>query len=228
MGLTDNLPAILQHDFNWPMKDLQIVAITIPANLFLHCPQAAIEVSMRTFLLTLFWITFLLCNVGLGMHARRRNPRVLIALSAPWLMFFCFLPQIHERYLLFAAAISCICAGVSTGMTLLGVLLSLVTFIMTLNVMLADAANRGGLRPLGKILSTQFPRLFGSNAGRKLLDALNGTHPDLGYAVLLCGMVFLYFSVAPSLRPLRKFPSAVASESAPEDPVLPAYPETPA
>jgi hypothetical protein len=185
MGLTDNLPAILSHDFDWPMNQLD------------YRPFDGIDWSAGTLLLGLFWITFILGSFGLGMQARRTDSRVLIALVVPWLMFFCFPPQIHERYLIFAAAISCICAGVSAGMTLLGVLLSVITFIMTLNVMLSAAAVRGDLRPLGKNLSREFPRLFGENAGQKLLTALNGTHPDLGYAVVLCGLIFLYFSLAP-------------------------------
>jgi hypothetical protein len=196
MGLTDNLPGILQHDFNWPAMDIDITAFTIPAGWIGHAPH---DVSMRIFLRSLFWIMLLLCSLGAGMHARRRDPRILIALTGPWLMFFCFPAQIHERYLLFAAGVSCICAGVSLGMTLLGVFLSAVTFAMTLHSMLVNATP-GNQRALGLLLAKQFPGWFNANTGNQLLQVLYGTQPDLGYAVVLCALIFVYFSIAPRRR----------------------------
>jgi hypothetical protein len=210
MGMTDNLPGIMVADFNWVSDDLNVIAVTIPAHLLYHFPESAIDLSIKTVLVALYWIMLIPCCLGLGLHARRRDSRVLIALTAPWLMFFCFPPQIHERYLLFAAGISCICAGASVGMTLLGLLLSMITFIMTLNTML-DNAPEGNRTQLGRILAAQFPSLFKENAGEKLRSLANGTHPDLGYAVLLCALIFLYFSLA--LRPKRPAASVSTAES---------------
>jgi hypothetical protein len=195
----DNLPAVLYRDFNWPAHDLAVVAFTIPQNFIWRYPEAAFDVSIGGFLQTLFAATLVLCCLGAGMHARRRSPRVLIALSAVWLMFFCFPPQISERYLLFAAGISCICAGASAGMTLLGVFLSLVSFVMMFNTLLAGAAG-SNRQHFGKELARQFPQWFDSNSGEKLLSIINVTHPDLGYAVILCTLIFLYFSIAPARR----------------------------
>ena len=75
---------------------------TIPAKLLWLYPAAAIDVSVKGFLMACFWTTLILSALGAGMHARRRDARVLIALTAPWLLFFCFPPQIAERDLLFA------------------------------------------------------------------------------------------------------------------------------
>ncbi len=198
VGMTDNLPAILGRDFDWPIGDLNVTAFTIPAGLLLHYPLSAIDVSMRGVLQSLFWITFIPCALGVGMHARRRDPRVLIALTATWLMFFTFPPQIHERYLLFAGGISCICCGVNAGMALLGIGLSLVAFSMTLHTMLAGLGwGNFGMHQFSQLLGQQFPTLLGSNAGPTILRTLNGQHPDLGYAVILCAMVFLYNAVVP-------------------------------
>jgi hypothetical protein len=183
----------------WPLDGLDLIAFTIPADYLWHYPRQDMEVRTGDFLNRLFWVTVGLCCLGCGMQALRRDSRVLVALAAPWVMYFCFPPQIQERYLLFAAAISCICAGVSVGMTLLGVFLSLTTVVMMLDVMLSRA-DYGNRIELSKILAKQFPSWFTSDAGDKLLSLVSGTHPDLGYAVLLCGLVFLYFSIAPRWR----------------------------
>jgi hypothetical protein len=198
VGYTDNLPGIMASDFAWPMMKLDTTAFTIPSYYFVVSPALATNVPVGQFLRWLFGGTLAISCLGVGMHACRRSPRMLIALTAGWLMLFCFAPQIPERFLLFAAGISCICAGASTGMTLLGVFLSLVTFVMTLHRMLAS--NPAMLRPFGKELARQFPNLFTASSGDKLLEGINGTYPDLGYAVILCTLVFLYFSIAPSKR----------------------------
>ena len=83
-------------------------------------------------------------------------------------------------------------------MTLLGIFLSVVSFAMLLLAMLvADGSDRSGF---GMLLTRQFPRWFSTNTGERLRTILNGTHPDLGYAVVLCGLIFLYFSIAPRGR----------------------------
>jgi hypothetical protein len=200
LGMADNLPAIMVRDFNWHRLELSETAFTIPAHFLLRYPLTATDVSTGAALQTLFWATLLLCSLGAGMHARRRSARLLTALAAIWLMLFCFAPQMHERYLLFAAGISCICAGTSVGMTLLGMFLSLAASVMMLNNLLANAANDRQLGEFSKGLAEQFPNYCSVHTGRHLLDALNGANPDLGYAVVLCGLVFLYFSLAPQNR----------------------------
>ena len=200
-GVADNLPGILGNDFGWPISDIKITVFTIPRHLLWHYPAYAFEISMRAFLLALFWATFFLAAIGIGLQARRRDSRILIGLTAGWLMFFCFPPQIHERYLLYAAAISAVCAGVSAGITLLGILISLATFLMTMQVMLDGSESRGGPREFGKILSRDLPWLFNNDAGLKLSSLAKGMHPDLGYAIILCGLIFLYFSLALRRQP---------------------------
>ncbi|HSV15637.1 MAG TPA: hypothetical protein VLI90_15355, partial [Tepidisphaeraceae bacterium] len=203
MGLTDNLPGILAHRYGWTMEDLAAIVTTIPAHAVHHWPAEPIDVTIRQLLLAIYGTMLLLSGIGLGLHARRRDRRVLAALVTPWLMFFCFPPQIHERYLLFAAGAACLCAGVSVGMTLLGVFLSLVTFVMTLHCMMAN--NGGQQNPqFDQWLAQQFPRFFDSgDAAGKVFRFFEGTHPDLGWAVLLCGGIFLYFTLAQRWRATR-------------------------
>jgi hypothetical protein len=178
VGKPDNLPAILRDHYDWS-DDLATTGITLPAHsVFSFWSRTEVNVSEGSLLRGIF--LFLLG---------------LIAIVTPWLMFFCFAPQIDERYLLFAAGISCICAGISTGMTLLGVLLSIVTAVMTLQQMLG-AASRANLQAFGNSLHQQFPSIFDRDGGQLLLRIADGTHPDLGFAVVLIGFIFLYFTLA--------------------------------
>jgi hypothetical protein len=221
VGKTDNLPGILREHYGWA-DDLQATGITLPAHsIFSLWSEHDLEVSEGALLRGIFAVLLAMTAIGVGLQARRRDPRLLIAIVTPWLLFFCFLPEIHERYLLFAASLSCVCCGISTGMTLLGVLLSLVTATMTVHQMLAGAS-RTNLRLLGDVLNRQFPALFDRQAGQLLLRIADGTHPDLGFAVVLIGLIFLYFTLAlrrtsqslnlPSVREAVTTPVPVASQ----------------
>jgi hypothetical protein len=195
VGKPDNLPAILRDHYDWS-DDLATTGITLPAHsVFSFWSRTEVNVSEGSLLRGIFLFLLGLSAIGVGLQARRRDPRFLIAIVTPWLMFFCFAPQIDERYLLFAAGISCICAGISTGMTLLGVLLSIVTAVMTLQQMLATTS-RANLRLFGDSLHHQFPSIFDRDGGQLLLRIADGTHPDLGFAVVLIGFIFLYFTLA--------------------------------
>jgi hypothetical protein len=200
LGMADNLPAIMVRDFNWHRLDLKETAFTIPAQFFLRYPAKATDISTGSALQALFNFTLLLCSLGAAMHARLRGSRLLVALSGIWVMMFCFPPQVHERYLVFAAGISCICMGTSVGMTLLGMFLSVAASVMMLNNLLATASSAGQLGAFSKGLVEQYPKLFSNHSGDEILRTLNGANPDLGYAVVLCGLVFLYCSLAPQRK----------------------------
>jgi hypothetical protein len=214
VGQADNLPAILREHYEWS-DDLATTAITLPAHsVWSLWNRADVDLAEGPLLRGVYLVLLTLSSIGIGLHARRRDPRFLIAIVTPWLMLFCFPPQIHERYLLFAAGISCVCTGISTGMTLLGMLLSIVTVLMTLHTMLS-VTSRANLLELGVALNKQFPSLFDRQGGNLLLRIAEGTHPDLGFAVILIGFVFLYFTLAlrkpnrdTGPRPVRATPIA--------------------
>jgi len=50
-------------------------------------------------------------------------------MAAPWLAMFAVLPQMHERYLVWGAAITALAAAVSLGATLLHVLISCIACV---------------------------------------------------------------------------------------------------
>ena len=75
---------------------------------------------------------------------RMASPRVLACLAAPWVLFFALLPQMHERYLVFAAAATCAFAAVSA----LGMATHLVFSAAALAMMVPPASLPGPLADL--------------------------------------------------------------------------------
>ncbi len=184
MGQTSNLGGILKERYHW--EDVMETVYTIEPDTLMGWPTEAMEIPMREFLFGLFVLSMVPCIVGVALQHSRRDPRFLLAITAPWLVFFAFPPQVHERYLLFAAGVGMVAAGVSVGSTLLALFLTLVTFIMTIHVMLS---NRNWPK-FGADISPDFPRQFH--------NFIFGTYPDIGWAVLLATLIFIYWAIAPS------------------------------
>jgi hypothetical protein len=196
MGVTSNLPGILRERYGWHEPTMPFDLLQIPAGAIFGWPKAVIVPTIGDVLKTLYGVMLVLSAIGVGLQARRKDPRILVAFATPWLMFFCFPPQIHERYLLYAAGVAVISIGVGVGPVLLAVLMSAITFIMTIHVML-NAGDRG---ELGRLLSEKYPSLFSPSAGETLHRFVSGTYPDIGWAVLLIAIIYLYLSLAPSAR----------------------------
>jgi len=191
MGQTSNLPGLMERRFGWHGDDVinQVQATW-------HFFGYTIELTLRKIFFSIYAVLLVLASAGVAMQHRRRSRRFLVAICTPWLLFFCFPAQIHERYLLFGAAVAAVCAGYSVGMALLGIFLSAVTWIMTMNVLLSDGLRR---QAWDGFLHNMYPGLFASDNtfAHKLQRFLTGTHPDIGWAVLLATGVFFYLTVAP-------------------------------
>jgi hypothetical protein len=194
MGTTSNLPGILRERYGWQSPETPVELFNIPASVLFGYPKAVVTLTIKNVLMTTYVVTLVLSAIGIGLHARRRDRRVLVAFAAPWLMFFCFPTQIHERYLLYAAGVASVAIGAGAGPMLLGVLLTAITWVMTMHVML----NHGDRSEFGRMLSEQFPRLLTPDAGNTLHRFIVGTFPDIGWAVLLTAGIYLYLSLAPS------------------------------
>ncbi len=188
MGKTSNLPGIMLERYGW---DLERGPVTVLFTLFRS------EITLKTFLFSIFICLLVVTAAGIAMHDKRNSTRFLAAIVTPWLLFFTIPCQIHERYLLFAACVACVCVGHSIGATLLGIFCTILTWLMTLHIMLI-AGNRNGLEEL---LHKNYPTLFtGDGFVNRLFSFIGGTHPDVGWAVILTTLIFLWITITPLRR----------------------------
>lgn len=176
MGATDNLAALLGYPpFNWQLDEPMFT---------LHVPltHALWVITIKALLIAIYSVCLVLCAVGAASKSRRNDPAFLIALAAPWMVLFAVLPQMHERYLLWAAAISATCVAVSFGWGLMHLILVAISTSMILRLLL-------------EMHPPQAPGLA------KVLASL---HPGVAWAVLMCAGIYLYAAVAPRrrLRPI--------------------------
>ena len=123
-----NLPSLLSK-LGWSLKD----------------PFWSVHFGSFDFHLTLQWTLRLLylgalavCAHGAARQVRDRDPRVLISITAPWLLMFALLGQMHERYLVWGAVVSAVALGVSLRLSIIHFIISTASTAMIVNVMLID------------------------------------------------------------------------------------------
>jgi hypothetical protein len=123
-----NLPSLLSK-LGWSLKD----------------PFCSIHFGSLDFNLTLQWTLRLLylgaltlCGYGAARQVRDRDSRVLIAVTAPWLLMFALLGQMHERYLVWGAVVSAVALGVSLRLSIIHFTISAASTAMIVHVMLID------------------------------------------------------------------------------------------
>lgn len=133
---------------------------------------------MRQFLVWLYALTLLLCGLGAAIHYRRRSPRVLLALFVPWLLMFALMPQMHERYLVWAAVLLCVGFGLSVGEGLLSFPVIYLAWANMANVMVHNHRDW----------------LFTTRLIRPMM-------PHGAWAVLMLALIYLYLALKPD-RPL--------------------------
>ncbi|MGC4030605.1 MAG: hypothetical protein QM754_02490 [Tepidisphaeraceae bacterium] len=165
----ENLPRILSTGYRFGLNS----PVTLPG-------LPAME--MRQFLAMLFGVTLVLCGIGAALHARRRDPRVMIALAAPWVLMFTLMPQMHERYLLWGAVVMCAGFGISGGLALLATALS---FYSAMNMSLGMVGRDPNLLPWWNAITS-------------------GVSPDAAWALLVLAAISLYVAIAIEFRPKRK------------------------
>lgn len=134
------------------------------------------------FALTLQWTLRLLylgalalCALGAARHTRNRDPRLLIALAAPWLLMFALLGQMHERYLMWGAVISAVALAINVRLSVLHFIISFASLTMIAHVMLID-------KKLDPTLGA--------------IEFLNGLRPYASGLVLVCVGICLWDALA--------------------------------
>jgi hypothetical protein len=204
-GPASNIPAIFEHRFGWD-HDADQIAFTLPAiqrhwpAIFARrgwWPAFSFDVTAKAMFDSIYIFFLALSAIAISIQARRNDRRMLVALVTPWIMFFLWPVQMHERYLLFASGIAVCCIGNSVGTCLLGIFLSLCSAVMHLNVLLTNA-DSSATDAFGQNLANSLPTLFTPQSGQTIAQYVAATFPDMGWGILTVGLIFLYLSFAKS------------------------------
>ena len=123
-----NLASLLA-DAGWSLKD-DLLSV--------HVGSIHFHLTLQWTLRLFFLGTMVLCARGAARHLRNRDPRVLIAITAPWLLMFALLGQMHERYLVWGAVVSAVALGVSVRLSIVHFIISAASTAMIVHVMLVD------------------------------------------------------------------------------------------
>jgi hypothetical protein len=178
VGSPTNLPMLLAERWNWSLRD-----VVIEGGRFYP------DIRIRPLLVAVYAITLVVCAFGLARQDLRNDRRVLLALATPWLLMFTFMPQMHERYLYWGAALTALAAGVSLGTTLLHITISALACVAMGNWLFR-------------------------NDDTSLANLVKGMFPDSAWAVILITLIFLYLSIVPSgVRNGRRDPARGSPQS---------------
>jgi hypothetical protein len=167
-----NLPSLLSK-VGWSLKDSFLSA---------HLGSLHLRITLQWALRLLYLVALVLCARGLARHLRDRDPRVLIAIAAPWLLMFALLGQMHERYLMWGAVVSAVALGVSVRLSIIHFILSAASTAMIVHVMLTD-----------KKLDATLPSI----------DVLKHIRPYGSVVVLTCVAVYLWETISTRIPAFR-------------------------
>jgi hypothetical protein len=166
---TMNLCALLETHFGWH-NELAPVSIPLP-----FVDGGDYRVPLKSLLSTIYALAMVPCGIGAAVYFRRNDPRVLIAIVAPWVLFFALLPQLHSRYLIWGASFSCLFLALDWGMILLCGVLTWLSWSMIAFFLLRQDAS-------------YWP------AALKLVRGMND---DVAWMVLAIAAVLVYCSIPP-------------------------------
>jgi Glycosyltransferase family 87 len=163
-----NLPSLLSK-VGWSLKDSFLSA---------HFGSLHLHLTLQWTLRLLYVCALALCAHGLARNLRDRDPRVLIAIAAPWLLMFALLGQMHERYLMWGAVVSAVALGVSVRLGIIHFIISIASTAMIVQIMLVD-----------KKLEATLPAI----------DALKHIRPYASVVVLASVAVYLWDTLSTRL-----------------------------
>ena len=158
----------------WSLKDDLLSA---------HAGSVHFHLTLQWALRLFFLGAVALCARGAARHFRNRDPRVLIAITAPWLLMFALLGQMHERYLMWGAVVSAVALGVNIRLSIIHFIISAASTAMIVHVMLVDKKLDATLRAI---------------------DVLEGIRPYASVLVLVCVALFFWHALAWRIPAFRR------------------------
>ena len=160
--------------------------------LSVHVGAVHFHLTLQWALRMLFLSTMVLCAYGAARHIRNRDPRVLIAMTAPWLLMFALLGQMHERYLVWGAVVSAVALGVSVRLSIIHFIISAASTAMIVHVMLVDKKLDATLRAI---------------------DVLHNIRPYASVVMLICVGFYFWDALGLQIPAFRR--GAVKTATAP-------------
>lgn len=173
---TYSLPWFLEAVYGW--SDNPRVLVTMPEGF----PFFAKRLEFRDLMLYIHATCLVLCGVAAAMHSRRSDPRFLVTLVAPWLVWFAFLTQLNNRYMIWAAGFSALLVGVSWGMALLGLVITTIGWLAVNDI-------------LHWSFTSDNPEF------RRILLVINN---QMIFPILMLAAIVLYVAIAPGRKPQRR------------------------
>ena len=101
-------------------------------------PEQSIDLSLKQTVSIVFGLCLLTCSIGAAVNSRRGDRRLLASISAPWVIFFAVMTQMHQRYLMWGAGITAVTVGISPLLGILSLFLSLVSWSQEATTMIVD------------------------------------------------------------------------------------------
>ena len=162
LGRVSNLPTIL--------------AIRYDLNVHTAVRWFGSPIELRSLLRGTCLAGLLVLGIAAARARQRRDANLLVALPAAWLLIYALLPQMHERYLMWAAATSAALAARSVGGLIAHVAITAIASAMILLPMMevSRAATRPGYQPWA--------------------DAMSRAIPDVGWAVATLAVTLLVWA----------------------------------
>jgi hypothetical protein len=172
---TYNIPYLLSTTFRWGNNPYTPVDVPLLG-----------MTPIRDLMLYIYAGCLVLCAAGTAISDRRSDAKILAAFAAPWLCWFVLLTQLNNRYMIWAAGLSGLMAGVGLGMSLLGIIVSIIGWCGIAQIM------------------------CWSGGDPYLASWTRPVTPHLAWALMLAAAIYLYVALVPRRLPRIKKPAAAS------------------
>jgi hypothetical protein len=171
VGPTHNFSAVLADVYGWSLDRTPANLVSLPA----PWSSAPATFYVKPMLVGIYFLCVLIAAAGAAIHGRRKDPRVLVALTAPWVCMFTILPQMHERYAMYGSAVAALGVAAGSGEALLYIPLAFVA-----------------VQPMLEVQLSNHPQAIPG-----LMQFVQNTDPGLGWMLLLLSGIYLWLAIAP-------------------------------
>jgi hypothetical protein len=188
MGPVTNVPMLLAAGWGWKATDTLEWA-----------PQWAREwyggeVTIRQLLQAITMVLLIVAGAMMGVQQRRKDVRFLAAAALPMVMVYLLLPQMHERYALYAAAATVMMIGIGVSGLLVAAGWTVLAGAMMLLCMIASRGWPADWASWSAVLLPLYPGLDGRGGP---------SFPAAVWGAIAMSLVVLVTALGRSARPVQ-------------------------